>query len=175
MKKAFTLIELVVAIGVFSVLIVYMYQAIATTKKSTSIYEKMYEKADRISLIKKIIYNDIFNQVDPYTNTQTITEKDFSTYYLRTNNSLNALASPYVAYKVIKGNLYRFESTAPFKLPFTYETKLKLKIDKILENVERFVIHTNKNSKLIDMISNEQRTFFEISLPYSRKVIVVGG
>ncbi len=130
MKKAFTLIELVIAIGIFSVLVIYMYQSIATTKKSTSIYEKMYQKTKQISLVKKIIYNDIFNQVDPYKNTSISGNKNFSTYYLRTNNSLNGLASPFVAYKVHKNNLYRFESNKPFKLPFTYETKNKLKIDK---------------------------------------------
>ncbi len=175
MKKAFTLIELVIAIGIFSVLVLYMYKAVATTQNSTNRYEKMYQKSKKITKFKNIIYNDIFNQVDPYKDTNITTKDNLSTYYLRTKNSLNALTSPYVAYRVINENLFRFESNFPFTLPLTYENRHLIKIDKLLSHVSKFTIYSHKNSKLIDIFQNNTQTVFEISLPYSRKVVIVGG
>lgn len=174
MKKAFTLIELIIAIAIFSLLILYMYQAVATTQKTTSVYENMYSKTQKINQIKKLLYSDIFNQTDPYTNTNVVTSDKFSTYYLRSNNSLHGLSSPFIAYQVINSNLYRFESVSSFRLPFNEENKNRLKIDMVASDVTNFVIYTYKNSRIIDIIASNQRTFFEIALPYSKKVIVVG-
>lgn len=175
MKKAFTLVELVIAIAIFSLLITYMYQAVATTKKTTQTYENMYKSIHKISEVKKLLYNDIFNQTDPYSNTSVSTSGNFSTYYLRSNNSLHGLTSPFIAYKVINSNLYRFESTSSFKLPLTEENKNSIKLDIVTKNVTNFTIYTYKNSHIIDLNSNGKRTFLEIALPYSKKVIVVGG
>lgn len=173
MKKAFTLIELIIAIAIFSIIIVYLYQAIYTTKKSILIYENMHQKTQTIDRVKNLFYNDIFNQTDPYANTSVITKDKFSTYYLRSNNSLFALSSPFIAYKVINSKLYRFESVAPFNLPLNEKNQNKIKLNVIATNVTHFTIYSYKNSRIIDIITDEQRTFFEVSLPYSKKVIMV--
>lgn len=176
MKKAFTLIEIIVAITIFSAIIIYMYQAIYTTRKTTIVYERQYDKTKRSKLIKKLIYNDIFNQTDPYKDTSIkTTDKKYSTYYLKTNNSLHSIPSPYVAYGVVKKKLFRYESIKQFQLPLKKNIKSDVKIDELLSNVDQFVIYSYKNSKIIEYIINKKRTFFEISLPYSKKIIVVEG
>ncbi len=174
MKKAFTLIELILAIAIFSIIIVYMYQAVASTKKSVSAYERVYEQDRQALIVKNILYNDIFNQTDPYKDTLIQTELPFSVYYLRTNNSLHDIPSPYVAYAVKDEVLYRYESVKPFKFPITDENLDFIHVDILLKDLSLFVIRSYKNDKLIEWIANKQRTFFEISLPYSRKILVVG-
>lgn len=173
MKKAFTLVEIIIAIAIFSVIIVYMYQAIGTTKKSTAAYERKYEKIQKNQTIRKLLYNDIFNQVDPYSDTKVDTSGDFSTYYLKTNNSLHNISSPFVAYKVIKNTLYRFESIRKFTLPINEDNKNSIHVDKLLENIKSFLLYTYKNSKLIQWNVNDEQTIFEIALPYSKKVLIV--
>lgn len=173
MKKAFTLVEIIIAIAIFSVIIVYMYQAIGTTKKSTAAYERKYEKIQKNQTIRKLLYNDIFNQVDPYSDTKVDTSGDFSTYYLKTNNSLHNISSPFVAYKMIKNTLYRFESIRKFTLPINEDNKNSIHVDKLLENIKSFLLYTYKNSKLIQWNVNDEQTIFEIALPYSKKVLIV--
>ncbi len=174
MKKAFTLIELIVAIAVFSIIIVYMYQAVSTTKKSVTSYESLYEKDRQNQIVKKILYNDIFNQTDPYKDTKISGSPTHSTYYLRTNNSLHNIPSPYVIYNVKNKNLYRFESIKPFDLPINDENKHHIKVDKLFDNVSLFTILSHRNDKLIQWVQNNQKTIFEISLPYSREIVIVG-
>lgn len=173
MKKAFTLVEIIIAIAIFSVIIVYMYQAIGTTKKSAAAYERKYEKIQKNQTIRKLLYNDIFNQVDPYSDTKVDTSGDFSTYYLKTNNSLHNISGPFVAYKVIKNTLYRFESIRKFTLPINEDNKNSIHVDKLLENIKSFLLYTYKNSKLIQWNVNDEQTIFEIALPYSKKVLIV--
>ncbi len=173
MKKAFTLIEIILAIFIFSIIIIYMYNIIAVAKKSTTSYENMYKNDEQKQIVKKLFYNDIFNQTDPYTNT-TIKEKDnFATYYLRTNNSLHNIVSPYVVYKIIGKDLYRFESPRAFDFPLKEEQQKNIYFDKIASNVDYFLIYTFKNSKLISYSLNKSKTVFEVALPYNKKVIVV--
>lgn len=173
MKRAFTLVEIIIAIAIFSIMVVYMYQAIGMTKKSTKAYERKYEKVQKNQTIRKLLYNDIFNQVDPYSNTTVKTKDNFTTYYLRTNNSLHNSANPFVAYRVINGTLFRFESYKSFTLPLSENNKNDIHVDKLLENLKSFLVYSYKNSKLIQWNKEGERTIFEIALPYSKKVIIV--
>ncbi len=174
MKKAFTLIELIIAISLFSIIIVYMYQAVSTTKKSVSSYERVYEQDKQALIAQNVLYNDIFNQTDPYKNTSIETKKPFSVYALRTNNSLHDIASPYVIYAVKDEVLYRYESAKPFKFPINDENIHHIKVDALLENVSLFMVYAYKNDKLIEWVRAKKRSVFEISLPYSREIVVVG-
>ncbi len=173
MKKAFTLIEIIIAVFIFSIIIMYMYNVIAVASKSTSAYENMYKNDEKNQLVKKLFYNDIFNQTDPYLDTKIKTKDKFSTYFLRTNNSLHNIVSPYVAYKMIGNDLYRFESPRKFKFPIKEEQEKNIYYNKIASNLDYFLIYDFKNSKLISYSQKSSKTIFEIALPYSKKVVVV--
>ncbi len=175
MKKAFTLVELIIAIAIFSLIVTYMYQAIYTTKKSVNVYENMYKKDKSAKVLKTLFYNDIFNQVSLDNKLKIQTEQDFSTVYLQTHNSLHNIPAPFVAYKVIRKNLFRFESAKEFKLPLNYENEEYIRVDKIQSDMERFLVYEEKKNVLIHFKSKGKNSTYEIDLPYKRKVIVVGG
>lgn len=170
-QKGFTIIELVIAIVIFSVIIVYMYQAVSTTKKGNTIYERSYEVVANNEEAKKLFYNDIFNQVDPYAN---ISFKD-EVFYLRTNNSLHSLVAPYVAYFLKDKNLIRIESIKKltFPLKLEYNQNIIYEIDYILKDIENFHVSVEKNNYLINWTKKSKTTTFEIKLPYYRKVLIV--
>ncbi len=173
MKKAFTLVEIILAVLIFGIIMIYMYDILAVTKKSTKAYEKIYEKDQKAQQIKKLFYNDIFNQIDPYSDTSLKTKDDYTTYHLRTSNSIHGLINPFVAYSVLGKTLYRFESVREFELPLDDESLDHVFFDKIATNLDNFLIYSYKNDKLITYSINKQKTIFEISLPYSKKVIIV--
>ncbi len=173
MKKAFTLIEIIVAVFIFSIIMIYMYDLLAITKNSSVSYEKIYIKDKKSQNLKRIFYNDIFNQTDPYKYTKIKSNQHFSTYMLRTKNSLHDLANPYVSYKVIKGNLYRFECVRAFKFPINEEMKDKIFIDKLASKINSFLVYEYKNSKLISYEIDGKKNIFEIALPYNKKIILV--
>ncbi len=175
MKKAFTLVEIIIAIFIFSIIMVYLYDVIAVAKKSTTAYEKMYKKDEESQRVKRLFYNDIFNQTDPYLDTSVKIKDNFTTYFLRTNNSLYDNISPFVAYRVINNDLYRFESPKKFTLPLSQEDENRVQFDKIISNLDSFLIYKYKNSSLISYKKNNSQTIFEIALPYSKKVVVVKG
>lgn len=170
-QKGFTIIELVIAIAIFSIMTVYMYQAVSTAKKGNTIYEKNYEIVAKNEEAKKIFYNDIFNQVDPYKN---ISFKD-KAFYLRTNNSLHSFVAPYVAYVLKNKNLIRIESMKKLTFPLKIENNQNIlyEIDYVLKDVESFHVSIEKNNYLINWTKKTKTTTFRIKLPYYRKVLIV--
>lgn len=181
MKKAFTLIELVIAIAIFSIIVVYMTKAASTTSKSSAAYERVYQRVNKTQKVKKLLYNDIFNQVD-ITSTPTISNEDktyndttykTSRYCIRTNNSLHDLVQPYICYMVKNGTLYRLESLTTIKFPLKEKSIKTMKIDAIMKNTNQFYIMSSKNNNLIQLNVEDINSTFEISLPYGKKVVVV--
>lgn len=171
--KGFTIVELVIAIAIFSLIIVYMYQAVATTKKGNELYERNYKVVTQHEEAKKIFYNDIFNQVNPYSNIEFKSD----IFYLRTNNTLYALIAPYVAYMVKDKKLIRIETVKKTIFPLKEENseKLVLETNTILDDIEDFNVLIEKNSYIIQWTQKAKKTIFQLKLPYYRKVVIVDG
>jgi prepilin-type N-terminal cleavage/methylation domain-containing protein len=164
-KKAFTLVEVVISIAIFSVIATYMYQAINTMQKSNDINSLHYEEDMREQKIVKLFYNDLFLQTDMYAASNITKSNKFDVFYLHTKNSIHAMINPYVAYFVKDNSLYRIESKEPENIPLTYDAIERVKVDKLTDNVTIFNIYENKNSYLIGYQSKEKFTLFQISLP----------
>lgn len=170
-KRGFTIVELVIAITIFSLIVVYMYQAVAATKKGNTIYEKNYEAVERNEDVKKVFYNDIFNQVDPYKDI----EFKKGIFYLKTKNSLHNFIAPHVAYMLKDKTLIRVESPRQFKLPLQIEDMEKIthEVTYLLENIDNFHVFMDKNNYTIYWTQKKKKTIFQIKLPYYRKVIII--
>lgn len=164
MKRAFTLIEMLISIAIFSIMFIYLNQAIINATKSNEAYERVYEKRKVAYFVKRVFYNDLFNQADP-TKDHTIKkiDKNLYRYCIKTNNSLHGLVLPYVCYRVIDATLYRYESLQ--KLELKKENMDEFYIDAIAKNVNEFYINTKEASTLIHIKAKEFSSTFEIDLP----------
>ena len=165
MKRAFTLIELILSIAIFAIIALYIYQAINTAKNSNDINLKRLSEDEREQKITRLFYNDLFSQTNIYAAANIASEAEFDVFYLRAKNSIHAMINPHIAYFIKDNSLFRIESKAFEKIPLTYESVERVKTDKLLGNVTLFRIYESKNSYLISYKSEDKLTSFQISLP----------
>jgi prepilin-type N-terminal cleavage/methylation domain-containing protein len=164
-KRAFTLIEVVVSIAIFSIIAVYMYQAIDTMKKSNDINSMRYGEEIKEQKVIRLFYNDLFLKTDIYAASNITSGGDFDIFRLNTKNSIHAMINPYVAYFVKDNSLYRIESRQTENIPLTYESAQRVKSDKLMDNITLFRVYENRNSYIVSYQTDKKLTLFQISLP----------
>jgi prepilin-type N-terminal cleavage/methylation domain-containing protein len=164
-NRAFTLIEVVISIAIFSIIAVYMYQAIDTMQKSNEINSMRYNEDIKKQKTIRLFYNDLFLKTDLYAASNITSDGDFDIFRLNTKNSIHAMINPHVAYFVKDNSLYRIESRQTENIPLTYEGAERVKSDKLMDNVTLFNIHENRNSYIISYQTDGKLTLFQISLP----------
>ncbi len=122
MRKAFTLIEMMIAIVIFSVMVIFLYRSYGSLERSNAKYEKIEKGMERFFKVKKTLFLDFSLAVE---NNITILNQDRNedVVFVHTSNSLHNRFDPYVAYVVKEGVLYRIESLRPFReYPFGADT-----------------------------------------------------
>lgn len=106
--------ELIISIGILSIIMIFLYESYSALNKSNSFYE---EKADNIryeQLRKKVLFLDfslalsesikILNQ-----------NKNEDIVFLQSTNSIHNRYNPYIAYIFNNSKLYRLESLKEFE------------------------------------------------------------
>lgn len=61
--KAFTLMEILVSIALFSILVLFLYQSLDMTQKSNQFYSDKLSQKKHENFIKKIFFDDHFNRI----------------------------------------------------------------------------------------------------------------
>lgn len=168
-KNAFTLIEMVISIIIFSLICIYMYQAINTVSKSNDLYIKLYKVSEQTEKVKQLFYNDIFLQTDIYATSNITDKEDFSIIRFHTKNSIHSMINPYIAYFIKDETLYRIESHKHEEIPLTYANIEHVKVDKLLNDIKLFRVYEAENSYLISWQQDTKTTTFQISLPVEQK------
>lgn len=140
MRKAFTLIELMISIVILSILMLFLYKSYSSLNISNKQYSKEVQKIKSIGLIKKTIYLDFslskFNGIKILNQSKT---EDI--VFMQSSNSVHDRVNPYVAYIVRDNKLYRLESLKEFKeYPFPSDIEFdadflgKVKIFRVYKN-----------------------------------------
>ena len=145
-KKSFTLIEMMISITLFSIIIIFLYQALNVTQVSNKFYSTKLEELENKSDIKKLMFLDIINATskpvikeDKNNNTRL----SFTTSNLYHNDFFI-----HVTYLLSRNNkLIRIESKEKFKKEKTYELDGNSYIDILENNVTKFRVSTNKKHK----------------------------
>jgi prepilin-type N-terminal cleavage/methylation domain-containing protein len=157
MKKAFTLIELMIAVIILSILILTMNNIIVNLKSTKDFLKRYLQKQDKNELLVKTFYYDILNA----TSIKIIhsINSNYDRLYLQTNNSLYRLIEPYVVWYVSKNKnaLIRIESPFEIKLP----NENAFFLDKFKENVKIFRIF-KKGGKDLIFIKAKKPIYFEM-------------
>jgi len=144
MRKAFTLIELMISIILLSIIVTFLYQSVAQLQTSNVQFMKKTNGLQKREQVLKLIYNDFINagSVQWYDK-----GRDHDIIILQTNNSFHNMSQPYVLYKVYKEDsiLKRVESPVE-KIDFLNNI---FKFNDIIENVKLFKVYEKKGHYLI--------------------------
>ena len=159
MKKAFTLIEIMIALMILSILLLAMNGVIKGLKSSKSVLYDYYLSEKKNELFVKVLYEDILNSSS--LNIVHSKNSDYDRIYLTTSNSLYHLINPYVLWYVSrnKNTLIRVESPFKIKLP---NDRLFF-IDKFKNGVSLFRIYHKKGKDLIVLKDNNKPIYFEMT------------
>jgi len=150
MKRSFTLLEMLIAISLFMFVYFVMTNILSDLELSKNFIKKKYEYTSQKEKILKTLYGDILNA----TYIKIVKRnKNFTTIYLRTTNSLYNLSYPFVVWYVTnKNNLIRVESINQQLLPlknigYLYDFGY-VKIFRIFKNQHKFFIFYDKKKPL---------------------------
>ena len=144
MKKAFTLIELMISIMILSILMIFLYKSYSSLNISNKKYSNEVQKIKNIELIKKTIYLDF--TLSAFKSIKILNQsKTEDVIFMQSSNSIHDRINPYIAYLVKAKKLYRLESLKPFKFyPLSVDSEFETDF---LGKVKNFRVYQNdKNS-----------------------------
>lgn len=135
MKRAFTLIEVLLSVSLISFVMIYMYKNITLMKQSNSFFETFYEDKSIDLLIHKTLFLDISQSTEA-----TIGEdKDQNSILtLRTKHSHFGIERPFVLYMLKNENLIRTESIKTLTSPLSSEELEFVKFEVAKKGVKVF-------------------------------------
>ena len=144
MKKAFTLIELMISVLLLSLIVTFLYQSVAQLQTSNLQFLKKTDKLQKREALVKLLYNDFINA----SSVQWFDKNSKSDAILiQTSNSFHDMSKPFVLYKVYKeeNSLKRIESPIE-KIDYINNV---FKYNELITDVTLFKVYGNKGHYLI--------------------------
>lgn len=141
-KGAFTLIELIVSIILIGLIVVFLYSALAGSRKTKHSLERYSTAEQNRSKLYELLYRDLIESTE--ITPMTTRDERFTIMKLRTANSLYDIAMPYVTYYVHSQQkaLIRLESAREIELPIPYDDKWFVYADWLVPKVNDFNVYT---------------------------------
>ncbi len=141
MKKAFSLIELLISIFLLGLIVTFLYSAIGNLQKTNIIFNQKSQEEQNEQKLLGLLYDDIF-----LASELEITGLKNSTINLLTSNSIYDIEYPYVSWLVSyeKNTLLRVESVHPFT-KMTSDNVNLYHITHIKEDCKRFKIYQSQD------------------------------
>jgi prepilin-type N-terminal cleavage/methylation domain-containing protein len=148
-KKAFTLIELVVSLMIVTTMTVMMY---GFFKDAKSLLDRNRELEHR-SLERQKILSILHDDVSMAESVRVEGGQKYSLLFLTTPNSLHENTKPYIAWVVLKEQkkLVRFESNDEIRFPVLESDAYRVWMDDIVSGVEIFKCFVSPKGVLITL------------------------
>ncbi len=145
-SRAFTLLEMLIAIVIFTLISVYLYKSLATLNSTNRFYGDKLQTISHDHKVLKTIYMDLSLAVirSVFTVNQ---DEHFDVILLQTKNSVHRRTMPYVAYLVWEEKFYRIESSQRLSYPFNEDQEML--VDELGE-MEHFRLYSSKTHFLLD-------------------------
>jgi len=158
-KKAFTLIEMMIAISILSIMMLFLYRSNASVNKSNTFYKREVNKLTSLELKKKILFLD-FSLMLNKSNMIINQDKKTDLIFFQTTHSLHRRVNPFIAYIVKNKKLYRLESLKKLKYPLDVESKFDIDY---LGLVDIFRVYKQKDTFLIHIkFKNRDEILFKV-------------
>ena len=152
MKKAFTLIELMISVVLLSLIVTFLYHALAQLQNSNAQFIKSTQNNTMTENSVKLLYNDFFNAISIQW-LEKNSDKDV--LILQTSNSLHNMTFPYVIYRIYKDEqtLRRIESPVE-KVDYVQK---RFRFNAMIKDVKTFRVYEQKGHYLIYLKADGMR------------------
>lgn len=167
MKKAISLMEILVSIVIFSFIALTLYKTMDLSKNDINKSNLLIENIDFENHIKGILIEDFLE-----SNKVTLDElRNNSFVKLTSYNTLHNPLYTNISYILDENNdLYRIESLEPISKENINEIEIKsVYIDLVFKNVEKFRIEKGKEMNYFIYIKTFDKTEFSLLIPYTLK------
>jgi prepilin-type N-terminal cleavage/methylation domain-containing protein len=161
MKKAFTLLELLISITLFSIIVVFLYKTLDQTKHSNNLF------SDKEQALKESnhLYNIFLEDITESSNITITSDKNKNSIIkIVTNNTYHNAFFNNITYLINSSKkLVRIESYETFDelQPMTLDFETNSYIDILLEDIEYFDIKNMEiNYNFIIKQFNKDRIFY---------------
>ena len=158
-RKGFSLIELMVAISILSIMMIFLYKSYASLNISNSFYKKEVSQIENIQLKKKVLFLDFSLILEGSTVNIKNQDKKEDIIFFASSNSIHKRFNPYIAYIVNDSKLYRLESLTQFK-EFPINQDREFDVD-YLGEVNSFRVY-----KHIKKLNNKEIKLFLIHIEF---------
>lgn len=112
MRRAFTLIELMVSISILSIMMIFLYKSYSSLNKSNSFFKKEVLEIESEELKKRVLFLDFSLALSKETEISILNqEKNEDIVFFQSSNSVHCRYNPYIAYIIKESKLYRLEFT----------------------------------------------------------------
>ena len=153
MKKAFTLIEMLISVSLLSVITLFLYQTYASLQQSNRFYGEELSEAFKEQKLRKTIYLDLALSIPESVKLINI-DKTSDVLILQSSHSVHHRIMPYIAYMHKDNDLLRIESSQKLNYPLSGEEEMV--IDN-LGNIKSFRIFQKENSFLVHLEKNDKK------------------
>ncbi len=157
MRKAFTLMELMVSIVLIVLITLFLFGAIASSKVSNDSLLTHTKSEQMRSELFELLYRDLLEALS--IETHETKDRHFTILQMQTANSLYNIATPYVTYFVHSRThqLTRLESARAINLPIAYEDENFVMADTLLPDVKAFNVYTaRKQGSMTNIIESDE-------------------
>ncbi len=146
MKRAFTLMELLVSVVLIGLITLYMYGAIASSRQTSKTLSRHALSEQNRTMLYTLFYRDLIEAL--HVKARSTKNEHFTVVQLQTRNSLYDIAAPHVTWYVNAQthDLIRLESAQPIGLPVSYERKNFIHADVFAQDVTDFNLYTAEDA-----------------------------
>lgn len=165
MKKAFTLVEILVAVVLLGLISIFISSTIMQTKKNNEVFKQQTLKDVRLHVMRDTLYKDIFEGKD----LSIKGGKKYTILHVKSKNSIYGMSEPYVVWLVLKedNSLVRLESAKKIVLPLRDDLQNGVFLDVLAKGCENFSVNISRDKKKVLSfieVNNQMPTLFEIVL-----------
>lgn len=161
MRRGFTLVELLVSVGLFSLIAVFLYGGIDQVHLMRLFYADKGERFAQHERIRSLLYRDLA-QAD----TLKIIEVDVDHTIIHiesTTHTLHKIARPNVAWLVMrdKDALIRLESAEPIELPLDPAKFYAIHMDTVASECTTFRVYESKEGRFAALLCKDVEIMVE--------------
>lgn len=149
MRKAFTLMEMIVSISILSIMMLFLYESYASLNHSNAFYKKEADLLKIEQLKKRVIFLD-FTLASAQSIEILSQDTKEDVIFLQSSNSMHNRYKPYIAYIMKDSKLYRLESLNEFKTyPLDFEDDFSVECFGKVDSFRVYKSQNNENSSYL--------------------------
>jgi len=155
MRRGFTLVEIIVAITIFSIAVLLLYRVTETLRISNASLEHHSSKIEGSNKLLEVMKLDFLYTDDNQT---TVLEgRIYDAISFRSRHSLYGISNPYISYWVSKDKrLWRIESSLDLNFTIKDEHLMYMKFDELKSDMAKFKVYDGNGTKLLFLEEKEK-------------------